>query len=120
DLIADGSAQYEKTLSDFYKPFSKEVKEKDKLAKATTLGEADPNLKCPICGASMIIKLGRSGKFLSCSRYPDCNGALLLDGTEMPKDKVIGIHPDTGKEITLKTGKYGPYVEMEATPEEPA
>lgn len=117
DLIADGHAQYEKTLSDFYKPFSKEVKEKDKLAKATNLGEADPSLKCPICGASMIIKLGRSGKFLSCSTYPDCNGALLLDGTEMPKDKVIGIHPDTGKEITLKTGKYGPYVEMEAKEE---
>ncbi len=113
DLIADGSVQYEKTLSDFYKPFAKEVKAKDKLDKATTLGDADPNIKCPKCGSAMVIKLGRSGKFLSCSRYPDCDGALLIDGTEMPKDKVIGIHPETGSEITLKTGKYGPYVEME-------
>ncbi|MDE1874522.1 MAG: type I DNA topoisomerase [Patescibacteria group bacterium] len=112
DLIADGKAQYEKTLSDFYKPFAKEVKAKDKLDKATTLGEADPRFTCPICGASMIIKLGRSGKFLSCSRYPDCTGALTIEGKELPKDKVIGIHPDTGSEITLKTGKYGPYVEM--------
>ncbi|HVT74934.1 MAG TPA: type I DNA topoisomerase [Candidatus Paceibacterota bacterium] len=112
DKIAEGSAQYEKTLSDFYKPFSKEVKAKEKLDKATNLGDADPKIKCPKCGAAMIIKLGRAGKFLSCSRYPDCDGALLIDGTEMPKDKVIGVHPDTGKEITLKTGKYGPYVEM--------
>ena len=112
DLIADGSVEYKKTLSDFYTPFQKDVKEKDSLAKATTLGEADPNIVCPICGSSMVIKLGRAGKFLSCSRYPDCTGALLIDGTEMPKDKVIGIHPVTGKEITLKTGKYGPYVEM--------
>lgn len=118
DLIADGSMQYEKTLSDFYKPFSKEVKEKDKLAKATNLGDANPDIKCPKCGAAMIIKLGRSGKFLSCSRYPDCDGALLIDGSEMPKDKVIGIHPQTGQEITLKTGKYGPYVEM-VTPVDP-
>ncbi|HEU0080533.1 MAG TPA: type I DNA topoisomerase [Candidatus Paceibacterota bacterium] len=118
DLIADGSVQYEKTLSDFYKPFSKEVKEKDKLAKATTLGDADPDITCPKCGSPMVIKLGRSGKFLSCSRYPDCDGALLLDGTEMPKDKVIGIHPQAGKEITLRSGKYGPYVEMEEKEEE--
>lgn len=117
DLIADGKVEYEKTLSDFYKPFSKEVKEKDKLAKATNLGEADAMHVCPKCGSAMIIKLGRSGKFLSCSRYPDCDGALLIDGTEMPKDKVIGIHPDTGNEITLKTGKYGPYVEMVAKEE---
>lgn len=122
DLIANGEIAYEKTLSDFYKPFQKDVKAKEKLDKATTLGDADPNMKCPKCGSPMVIKLGRSGKFLSCSRYPDCDGALMMDGTEMPKDKVIGVHPETGTEITLKSGKYGPYVEMvmpESTAPEP-
>ncbi len=118
DAIAEGVAPYEKTLTDFYTPFAKEVKSKEKLAKATDLGEAGAEYSCPKCGSSMIIKLGRSGKFLSCSRYPDCDGALREDGSELPKDKVIGIHPDTGNEITLKTGKYGPYVEM-VTPVDP-
>ncbi|MDP1625177.1 MAG: type I DNA topoisomerase [bacterium] len=117
DAIADGSMGYEKTLADFYKPFSKEVKAKEKLDKATTLGEADPSMKCPKCGGSMIIKLGRSGKFLSCAKYPDCDGALMLDGTEMPKDKVIGVHPAHNVPITLKSGKYGPYVEIELPPD---
>jgi DNA topoisomerase-1 len=117
DRIAEGTAEYEKILSDFYKPFSKDVKAKDKLAKATDLGVADDKNKCPICGSAMTIKLGRAGKFISCSRYPDCKGALMIDGTEMPKDKVIGIHPVSLREITLKTGKYGPYVEMEDTGE---
>ncbi len=112
DFIAEGKIGYEKTLSDFYKPFVRDVKSKEKLEKATNLGDADPKLKCPKCNGAMIIKLGRSGKFLSCLRYPDCDGALLIDGTEMPKDKVIGLHPETGKEITLRNGKYGPYVEM--------
>jgi DNA topoisomerase-1 len=115
DGIAEGVMKYEKTLSDFYTPFLKEVKIKDKLDKATTLGEADPKFKCPKCGSSMTIKLGRAGKFLSCSRYPDCDGALMLDGTEVPKDKVIGTHPDTGLDITVKTGRYGPYVQMGET-----
>ena len=77
DEIATGERTYIKTLSDFYGPFDKEVKSKDKLAKATNLGVADAKYKCPKCGASpMEIKLGRGGKFLSCSRYPDCDGAF--------------------------------------------
>jgi DNA topoisomerase I, bacterial len=112
DSIANGEMAYEKTLSDFYKPFIKEVKAKEKLEKATTLGDADPSITCPKCGSPMVVKLGRGGKFLSCSRYPDCDGALTIDGKELPKDKVIGIHPQYNQEITLKTGKYGPYVEV--------
>ncbi len=112
DLIAEGKAKYEKILGDFYKPFAKEIKTKEKMDKLTTLGDADPKLKCPVCGSPMIVKLGRSGKFLSCSRYPDCKGMLSIDGAEMPKDKVIGLYPETGQEITLKTGKFGPYVQV--------
>ncbi len=112
DDIANGKREYEKTLKDFYGPFSKDVKSKDKMDKATNLGDAESKFKCPTCGSSMTIKLGRNGKFLSCSRYPDCLGALMIDGTELPKDKVIGKDPETGLDITLKTGKYGPYVQL--------
>ncbi len=115
DSIAEGKMTYEKTLSDFYGPFLKDVKEKEAGAKATTLGEADSKFTCPVCGSPMVVKLGRAGKFLSCSRYPDCAGALMLDGSEIPKDRVVGKHPDTGLDITVKTGRYGPYVQMGET-----
>jgi DNA topoisomerase-1 len=90
DEISRGERKYEKTLKDFYGPFQKEVKLKDKLEKATNLGEAPDNIKCPKCGSSMIIKLSRGGKFYSCSRYPDCDGALTLDGTELKGPKETG------------------------------
>ncbi len=112
DDIAEGKKEYIKTLSDFYKPFLKEVKEKDKLAKATNMGVADEKYKCPVCGSGMIIKLGRGGKFLSCSRYPDCEGALTIDGQEIKKDEPIGIDPDSGLPIYIMIGKYGPYVQL--------
>ena len=113
DEIADGKRTYEKTLSDFYKPFAKEVKLKDKLAKATNLGIADPKFKCPKCGTSpMDIKLGRGGKFLSCSRYPDCDGALSIDGMEYKKDEPIGNDPTTGLPIFVLNGRFGPYVQL--------
>ncbi len=90
DDISRGEREYEKTLKDFYGPFLKEVKEKDKLEKATNLGDAPENIKCPKCGDAMIIKLARVGKFYSCAKYPDCTGALMLDGTELQGPKEIG------------------------------
>ncbi len=90
DEISRGEREYEKTLKDFYGPFSKEIKIKEKLEKATNLGEAPENIKCPKCGSKMIIKLSRGGKFYSCINYPDCDGALMLDGTELKGPKETG------------------------------
>ncbi len=104
DEISRGEREYEKTLRDFYGPFLKEVKAKDKLEKATNLGEAPENIKCPKCTSSMIIKLSRGGKFYSCSKYPDCDGALMLDGTELKGPEETGeMCPDCGE----KKGKSG-------------
>jgi DNA topoisomerase-1 len=112
DDIANGDAEYVTTLRDFYGPFQKEIKIKDKLDKATNMGVADDKYKCPKCSASMIVKLGRGGKFLSCSTYPDCDGALTFEGLEIKKDEPIGNDSATGLPIYVKTGKYGPYVQL--------
>ncbi|HQV65107.1 MAG TPA: type I DNA topoisomerase, partial [Candidatus Paceibacterota bacterium] len=119
DEIANGERQYIKTLSDFYGPFSAEVAKKDKLDKATNLGDAEAHHACPKCGSPMIIKLGRSGKFLSCGRYPDCDGALTMDGQEVGKEKPFGIHPTTGENIYLMSGRFGAYVQQGEMPEKP-
>ncbi len=116
DDIAAGDRDYVKTLKDFYGPFLKEVKEKDKLDKATVLEVADPKFKCPKCGSGMLVKLGRGGKFLSCDRYPDCDGALMLDGTEIKADEPIGIDPETQLPVFTKVGRFGPYVQLGEMP----
>src|SRR3989339_1542522 len=51
DEISRGEREYEKTLKDFYGPFLKDVKSKEKLEKATNLGEAGEDIKCPKCGS---------------------------------------------------------------------
>jgi DNA topoisomerase-1 len=90
DEISRGERDYEKTLREFYTPFLKDVKSKEKLEKATNLGDAPSDIKCPKCGSSMIIKLARAGKFYSCSNYPDCTGALTLEGKELEGPKEVG------------------------------
>jgi DNA topoisomerase I len=104
DEIADGKRDYTKTLKDFYIPFQKDIKEKDKLAKATNMGEAPDDMLCPKCNASMIVKLARNGKFYSCSKYPDCDGARTMEGKELEGPKETGeICPLCGD----KKGKNG-------------
>lgn len=112
DQIAEGKREYEPTLRDFYKPFSKEVKEKEKTAKLTTLGDADPKYKCPVCGSAMIVKLGKTGKFLSCEKFPKCKGMRNIDGSEAKEAEAIGIDPESGLPVFVMDGRFGPYVQL--------
>lgn len=111
DEIAEGKREYIKTLKDFYGPFSKDVKSKEKLEKATNLGEADENIKCPKCGGKMIIKLGRTGKFLSCAKFPECDGARTIDGKELEGPKETGEEcPKCGGKLVERDGRFGRFV----------
>ncbi|MCR4285898.1 MAG: type I DNA topoisomerase [Candidatus Kaiserbacteria bacterium] len=117
DEIALGKRTYLKTLSDFYTPFLKMVQSKEDIEKINNLGEGPKEFPCPLCGSDMVIKLGRGGKFLSCNTYPACMGARMLDGSQIKEDEPLGIHPETGEEIYLLNGKFGPYVQIGKTPE---
>lgn len=115
DDIAAGDREYVKTLSEFYGPFIKDVESKESIEKITNIAVADSKFKCPKCGSGMVVKLGRGGKFLSCNRYPDCDGALTIDGAEIKKDEPIGTDEESGLPIYLLTGRFGPYVQVGET-----
>jgi DNA topoisomerase-1 len=111
DDIAAGKREYAKTLKSFYGPFLKEVKSKEKVEKATILGDADPSILCPKCGTNMVIRLGRTGKFLSCSRFPDCTGARTIDGKELEGPKPTGEKcPDCGNDLLEREGRFGKFI----------
>lgn len=117
DEIADGSRTYLKTLSDFYGPFQKAVLAKEDIEKITNLGAGPAEFPCPTCGSGMVIKLGRGGKFLSCDTFPKCDGARMIDGSQIKDDEPLGKHPETGEDIYLLNGRFGPYVQLGPTPE---
>ena len=116
DEIAEGIRGYKKTLTDFYKPFTKAVAGKESIEKLTNLGDGPKEFPCPKCKKPMVIKLGRAGKFLSCSTFPDCMGARMIDGSELKDDEPIGNHPETGEPIFVLEGRFGPYVQLGVTP----
>lgn len=112
DDIATGKREYLETLEKFYKPFLKDVKSKDKIEKITNLGKADAAIKCPVCGAGMVIKLGKTGRFLSCEKFPDCVGARTIDGVELEGPKETGEACPECKDGKLieRDGRYGRFI----------
>ena len=112
DDIANGEREYVKVLKEFYGPFTKDLKAKDKIEKQTNMGDADPMHKCPKCNGSMIIKLARTGKFLSCKKYPDCDGARMIDGTELAGPRDTGeLCPKCGKSnLFERDGRFGRFI----------
>jgi DNA topoisomerase I len=112
DEIAGGKREYVKTLADFYTPFAKEVNSKKDIEKITNLGEAPKEFKCPKCGADMVIKLSKTGKFMSCSKFPDCGGARTIDGEELEGPKETGEDCPKCKKGRLieRDGRFGRFI----------
>ena len=79
DDIADGGVDWVKMMSDFYGPFSEELKAADKNMERTRPGVQKTDEKCPICLSPMYLRESRYGKYLSCSRFPKCKGKIPLD-----------------------------------------
>ncbi|HEY1545660.1 MAG TPA: type I DNA topoisomerase, partial [Xanthobacteraceae bacterium] len=75
----------------------------------------DPR-QCTVCGTGQLsLKLGRFGAFIGCSNYPDCRNTRPLTATAeggMEPSKKLGDDPATGLEVTLRSGRFGPYVQL--------
>ncbi|WP_311028609.1 type I DNA topoisomerase [Mesorhizobium koreense] len=136
DEISDGKLEWKDVLRDFWKQFSASVDDIKELRVSDVLDAlnealaplvfpakedgSDPRA-CPKCGNGQLsLKLGRYGAFVGCSNYPECgytrqlgveangNGADAVNGDE---PRALGTDPYTGEEITLRSGRFGPYVQ---------
>jgi len=73
DKIANGERKWAEVVGEFYKPFAKKLEKVGKEAKRVKIPAEKIGKKCPECKkGDQVIKIGRFGKFLSCSKFPDC------------------------------------------------
>jgi len=112
DEIAEGKRKYEKTLKDFYGPFNKAIKSKNKIEKITNMGDAPKEFLCPLCNGPMVYKLSKSGRFMSCANFPTCLGARKDDGSEIAPPKDIGEACPQCKDGKLmeREGRFGRFI----------
>lgn len=72
DNVEDGKKNWVKVVDDYYHPFKKELDKADTQIEKVQIKDEPAGFNCDICGAPMVIKMGRYGKFYACSRFPDC------------------------------------------------
>lgn len=111
DKIAEGKATYKKVMTDFYKVFAVELEsanveaEKDKKE-----NQEVSDVTCEKCGAKMIVKMGRYGKYLACPNYPNCKNIKPYSLAEGPEE-VSDVKCDAcGTLMVYRTGPYGRYL----------
>jgi DNA topoisomerase-1 len=125
DKIENGGMTLEKVLADFYGEFAKELAHAEEIIKKDEI-ELEPELSdivCDKCGATMVIKNGRYGKFAACPNYPECKNIKSLgkDGkaapTAEPPKPVEGMKCEVcGKGMVERTGRYGTFYSCEDYP----
>jgi len=118
DKIEEGEMKWHEVLSDFYQPFSEIVNRVSKKTKQIKEShQQDTEEICEKCGAPMVIKWGRNGRFLSCSNYPECKNAKPLNHKE-DQALVKGAKCEKcGSEMVVKTGRFGRFLACSNYPE---
>jgi DNA topoisomerase-1 len=116
DKIEEGKYDWQQVLNDFYTPFSKMLRKveanRQDIKKQI---QEETNESCPDCGAPLVIKWGRNGRFISCSAYPECKFTKPLHEEEAitTEEKC----EKCGSPMVVKSGRYGKFLACSAYPE---
>jgi DNA topoisomerase-1 len=135
DRISAGELDYKQVLRDFWNDFSRHTEEIKDLRVSEVLDAlndllqdhifppkpdgSDPR-RCPTCGeGTLSLKLGKFGAFIGCSNYPECRHTMqLADAANggaseaATGDGILGVDPESGLTVFLKSGRFGPYVQL--------
>jgi DNA topoisomerase-1 len=121
DQVSAGKESWKVLLHQFWQPFCSKIDESKSLEVSKVLDIIQeeileqPNQICPRCQEGQLsLKLGKIGPFLACSSYPNCTYSANIEGSS-EEPSVLGQHPITQKDIMVKKGPYGWYVEHEGT-----
>ena len=103
DEVESGKKSWVKTLQDFYSEFDEELQQAEVTmeGKRIKVPDEETDQVCEVCGKPMVIKIGRYGKFMACSGFPECTN------TKRIVHETGGICPFCGKKVLLKKSKKG-------------
>ncbi|MCK5255214.1 MAG: type I DNA topoisomerase, partial [Deltaproteobacteria bacterium] len=121
DEIARGEISWKPVVREFWKPFIDLIDKKDGELKKSDIISEETDEICPQCGANLVIKLGRYGKFYGCKGYPQCRYIRPLNN----KGEEAGIQDDSvneqcekcGKPMIIKEGRYGRFLACSGYPQ---
>jgi len=121
DAVSRGEEDWIPLLEQFWKPFKDRVDHTQENVKRSDVTQEVIEETCPQCGAPLSIRLGRHGRFIGCTKYPECDYTRDLGdatGVERPPPEIVADRrcPECGSELQIKHGKYGKFIGCSAYP----
>ncbi len=113
DDISEGKTKWQPVIKEFWGPFKENLDKKYMELDKKELTESKTDEICDKCGKPMVIKMGRYGKFLACSGWPECKNAKPIGEGGQPGEgpKPVGEKcPECGSELVERKGRFGPFV----------
>lgn len=120
DAIARGEALWVQVLERFWKNFKQQVDDiNEHVSRKDATTEALEE-SCPQCGKPLLVRLGKRGRFIGCSGYPECGYTRNMDGSEQAEQDNKPIEgrvcPQCKAPLLQRTGRYGPFIGCSAYP----
>jgi DNA topoisomerase I len=117
DDIAQGELPWVPMMREFYDPFAETLDRAQRELQHVNQRAEITDQSCEKCGKPMAIKLGRFGRFLSCTGYPDCKNARPLNADDTPPEPTDEVCENCGKPMLIKTGRYGKFLSCSDYPD---
>ncbi|MEK8089491.1 type I DNA topoisomerase [Thermithiobacillus plumbiphilus] len=117
DAVSRGEKDWKPLLHAFWTPFHERVEDKAKSVSRADVTSEQIDEACPKCGKPLALKLGKRGRFISCTGYPDCDYARPLGTDAQAEPELVGRDcPDCGQPLVFKVGRYGKFISCSGYP----
>jgi len=114
DQISRGEKEWVPLLQDFWTPFKTLIETTEETVQRKDVTQEALDETCPKCGKTLSIRLGKRGRFIGCSGYPECDYTRNMEGevTTVSEPEVVQgrLCPDCGHSLHIKIGRYGKFI----------
>jgi DNA topoisomerase-1 len=120
DAVSRGEEDWVPLLEQFWRPFKERLDHTQENVKRSDVTQELIEETCPKCGGQLSIRLGRNGRFIGCTHYPECDYTRDLNADKAdaePKEVIEGrVCPACGSPLEVKNGRYGKFIGCSAYP----
>jgi DNA topoisomerase-1 len=120
DAVARGEKEWIPLMREFWQPFTTLIQDKEKSVQRKDVTQESLDEKCPECNSQLSIRLGRNGRFIGCTNYPECSYTRNLnDDAQSAEPQIIEGRscPKCQKNLIIKTGRYGKFIGCSGYPD---
>ncbi|MGD7035512.1 type I DNA topoisomerase [Methylotuvimicrobium buryatense] len=114
DAVSRGEKDWIPLMRSFWVPFNTLIHEKEESVQRKDVTQEAIDEKCPECGSPLSIRLGRNGRFIGCTNYPECSYTRNLneDASKSSEPEVVEgrVCPKCESPLVIKTGRYGKFI----------